>query len=281
MKTLIKIILVAMPLLLGSCSLSKKTAKAPVAQPDEVTADTTLLGKVNKKDTQNEYVVSKVKFSLEKGVQEITLTGNLRMKHDDVIQLQLMAFGMVEAARMEFTPDYVLLIDRINKQFLKATYAEVDFLRNQGINFYTLQALFRATFFMPGKNHPSASDMKSFTTEVSGSECVVSYEHNHMLYTWLTDVTTNQIKMANIVFRSLTAGNTQLSWDYQDYATLNKVAFPSRHYVTVTSQDITVNLTMNLSYLKNKSGWETRTKVSDKYRQVSVDDMLRRFLALG
>ena len=90
-----------------------------------------------------------MKFTLEKGVQEITLTGNMRMKYDDVIQLQLMAFGMVEAARLEFTPEYVLLIDRINKQYLKATYTEVDFLRNQGINFYTLQALFRGNLFPP------------------------------------------------------------------------------------------------------------------------------------
>ena len=281
MKNLIKIAVVAMPLLMGSCSLFKKTTKAPVKQPVEVKADTTLLGQINKGAGQNEYVVSKVKFTLEKGVQEITLTGNMRMKYDDVIQLQLMAFGMVEAARLEFTPEYVLLIDRINKQYLKATYTEVDFLRNQGINFYTLQALFRGNFFMPGKKHLEASDMKKFTTETSGDECVVSYEQNHMLYTWLTDVNTKQMKMANIVFRSLTAGNTQMAWDYQDYSPLNKAPFPSRHYVTVTSQDVIVNLTMNLSYLKSKSGWETRTKVSDKYRQVTVDEMLKRFLALG
>jgi thiol:disulfide interchange protein DsbD len=31
------------------------------------------------------------------------------MKRDDVIQLQLMAFGFVEAGRIEFTKDYVLI----------------------------------------------------------------------------------------------------------------------------------------------------------------------------
>ena len=29
-----------------------------------------------------------------------------------------------------------------------------------------------------------------------------------------------------------------------------------------------------------ESDWETRTKVSDKYREVTVDQILRRFMAL-
>ena len=86
--------------------------------------------------------MSKVKFSVEVGAQKLTLTGNLKMKRDDCIRLQLMAFGFVEAGRIELTPDYVLIMDRINKQYLKAPYVQVDFMRNNGLNFNTMQALF-------------------------------------------------------------------------------------------------------------------------------------------
>ena len=85
------------------------------------------------------------------GPQDLTLTGNLKMKRDDVIRLQLMAFGFVEAARLEFTKEYVLIMDRINKQYLRVPYDYLAFMRNSGINFYSLQALFWNELFQPGE----------------------------------------------------------------------------------------------------------------------------------
>ena len=273
--------LVAIPLLLGSCSSVKKNQRDTTQQPEPLKGDTTLLQQVNNNSQRPEYVVSKVKFTVEKGVQEITLTGNFRMHRNDVIQLQLMAFGMVEAARIELTKDYVLIMDRINKQYLKATYREIDFLRNQGINFFTLQSLFAGELFLPGKESLKSSDLTQLESEDTGEDCVIRYEQEHMFYSWLADTATKQIKMANITFRSITAGNTQLNWDYQNYYSSKQLVFPSRHKVVFSTADQKVTVGINLNYLKRDAGWNTRTKVSDKYRKVTVDQMLRRFMALG
>ena len=102
-----------------------------------------------------------------------------------------------------------------------------------------------------------------------------------MFYSWLADTATKQIKMANITFRSITAGNTQLNWDYQNYYSSKQLVFPSRHKVVFSTADQKVTVGINLNYLKRDAGWNTRTKVSDKYRKVTVDQMLRRFMALG
>ena len=74
---------------------------------------------VNDNQQQVRFLTSKLRFSVEVGARQMSLTGNLKMKRDDVIRLQLMAFGFVEAGRLEFTKDYVLIVDRINKQYLK------------------------------------------------------------------------------------------------------------------------------------------------------------------
>ena len=37
---------------------------------------------------------------------------------------------------------------------------------------------------------------------------------------------------------------------------------------------------MKLNYLDEAQGWEEHTEVSNKYREVSIDDMLKRFMAL-
>ena len=37
---------------------------------------------------------------------------------------------------------------------------------------------------------------------------------------------------------------------------------------------------MTLNYIGKEDDWETRTQLSGKYRQVSVDEILRRFMSL-
>ena len=37
---------------------------------------------------------------------------------------------------------------------------------------------------------------------------------------------------------------------------------------------------MTLNYIGNETEWETRTEVSNKYREVTVDEILRRFMSL-
>jgi hypothetical protein len=49
---------------------------------------------------------------------------------------------------------------------------------------------------------------------------------------------------------------------------------------TLTTPKKEVKLSMKLSYLGNEKDWPTRTEVSEKYRQVTVDDILMRFMAL-
>ena len=248
-----------------------------------------LLSKVDSHAQRNAtYVGSKLKFSVSVGDQQLSLTGNLRMKRNDVIRLQLMAFGFVEAARMEFTKDYVLILDRINKQYLKAPYFYIDFLRNSGINFNTLQALFWNELFQPDKEVLNEEDMKKFTTsELGEDEAIINFEDgdgeqvkSKMFYSWLVNNLTGRIKMANIMYRDQMHGNTQLNWEYREFKKLGSKPFPSDMAVTLTTPKKEVKLGVKLNYLNNDSDWDTRTRVSDKYREVDIDDMLKRFMAL-
>ena len=37
---------------------------------------------------------------------------------------------------------------------------------------------------------------------------------------------------------------------------------------------------MTLNYIGHDTEWETRTEISNKYREVTVDEILRRFMSL-
>lgn len=284
MKTsyFLKVAVLALPLVLASCGSKKKMVEEQKPVVTVSSEQTAFLDKVSNNVQTTKFITSKVKFSVEVGSQDITLTGNLKMKRDDVIRLQLMAFGFVEAARLEFTKDYVLIMDRINKQYLKAPYMSIDFLRNSGLNFYTLQALFWNELFQPNRSKISADDLQKFTTNTDNGDVVISLEDTKLDYSWLANEKTGLIKMANILYKDRFNGNTQLNWDYDDFKSLESTnkKFPNSMNVTLTTQKKEVKLGIKLNYINNETEWETRTEVSNKYREVSIDEILQRFMAL-
>jgi hypothetical protein len=229
------------------------------------------------------FITSKLKFTIEYGDRRMTLTGNLRMKRDDVIMLQLMAFGFVEAGRLEFTKDYVLIMDRVNKQYLKTPYRNVSFLRNSGINFHTLQALFWNELFLPGQEEVDSTMLSKFNSTRGDEEVIITFEEkdSKMNYSWLANEKSGQIKMANIAYRDQFKGNAQLNWSYDEFEKMGNKQFPCEMNIVLTTYESEVKMGIKLNYLDNKSDWETRTNVSDKYRQVTVDEILQRFLSLG
>ena len=64
------------------------------------------------------------------------------MKRNDVIQLSLVTFGILEVARIEMTPDYFMLINKMERQYVKAAYSDVPFLSRGNVDFRFIQAFF-------------------------------------------------------------------------------------------------------------------------------------------
>ncbi|MBR1394677.1 MAG: DUF4292 domain-containing protein [Prevotella sp.] len=279
-SSLLKVAILAWPLVFVSCKSKKVvTDDNPTPVP---TSQTQFLNKVKDNVQTTKFITSKVKFTVEVGSQNISLTGNMKMKRDDVIRLQLMAFGFVEAARLEFTKDYVLIMDRINKQFLKAPYMSIDFLRNSGLNFYSLQALFWNELFQPNRVSVNEEDLLKYATTESGDDIVISLDDSRIDYSWLASRESGVIKMANILYKDRLNGNSQLNWDYVNFATLenSNVKFPDEMNVTLTTPKKEVKLRLKLNYIGNETEWNTRTEVSNKYREVTIDEILQRFMAL-
>jgi hypothetical protein len=287
-SSILKIAVLAMPLLLSSCIFHKKAVKEEAPQPltAEELQNKNFVDRVQDNVQTARFITSKVKFSVEVGAQKLTLTGNLKMKRDDVIRLQLMAFGFVEAGRIEMTKDYVLIMDRINKQYLKAPWMQIDFLRNSGLNFSSMQSLFWNELFKPnpvivGKK-AVADTTATFSTIESGDDMIIQLNEGKMDYSWLVSRNDALIKMANIQYKDRfnSDNNAQLNWDYDKFEMFSSKKFPMKHAISLTTAKKDVKLGMTLNYIGSDTEWETRTEVSNKYREVTVDEILRRFMSL-
>lgn len=281
-----KLVTLALALVLASCGSKKKLLETePQPAPVTTTTRAAILEKVqNNVNVQPpKYITSKVKVNISTGSQDVPLSGSLKMKRDDVIRLQLMAFGLVEAARLEFTKDYVLIMDRINKQYLKAPYADVEFLRANGLNFYTLQALFWNELFQPNRVTLSEEDLQKFDTDTDkDGNALIKFDDKKFGYSWLASLKTGLIKQAKVVFKDQNSDSTGLTWNYADFGLLKESSrqFPNDMGIVLKTTKKEVQLSLKLNSVSHDSDWEPYTEVSSKYREVTVDEILKRVMSL-
>ena len=87
-------------------------------------------------------VTAKLRLDLSSGERSLSVGGMLRMKRNDVIQLSLVTFGILEVARIEMTPDYFMIVNKMERQYVKAAYSDVPFLKRSNIDFRMIQAFF-------------------------------------------------------------------------------------------------------------------------------------------
>lgn len=274
MRSIVKIFLLCLPVwLLTSCGSSKNLAKENPAANNSASVKATELLTRSEEQATPEYLTAKMKFNYIQGKQDISVGGSLKMKRDDVIQLSLVALGIVEAARIEFTKDEVLIIDRINKRYVRCAYNQLSFLAQAELNFYSLQALFRNELFVPGKTTLKGNESLLKNTRTTSSEAEYTYQNTQLKYTFLVNVADALLKEVK-VGAAKGHEDIQFNWQYSDQRLSNGRQYPTRYNVTLSgTKGFEVNIT--LSNISNDSKWETRTSVKNSYTQMDAKELLQ------
>lgn len=285
-----------LPLLLASCGAKQAVVKdtvssKPVAastvtdKQNDGVGKLTFVQKVSDNQVYSKNITGSMSFTMQMGSKDITVPGALRMRKDEVIRLQLFIPILgTEVGRLEFTPTYVLIIDRLHKEYIKADYTQVDFLKKQGITFYSLQALFWNQLLLPGSQKVSESDLKKFDANlaVQGDAVPVTYKNGDMTYTWMADRSTGRIDQARIDFKSAQYGTSTLHLQYGDFKSVGVKLFPASQNLTLTTdagnqkREVEINIDMN--DVKTDSNWDTQTEISSKYKQVSPQEALSKIM---
>ena len=207
------------------------------------------------------------------------------MRRDKVIRLQLFIplIGS-EIGRLEFTPDYVLVIDRLHKQYIKGDYNQLDFLRDNGLNFYSLQALFWNQLLLPGVERVGEGDLQKFQVNLDGAgeKVPVSLKNGNISFVWNTTRSNARIGDAEVTYTSASQGNSQLKWQYADFKPLGSKAFPATQKFSFSTnvdgkaRKATINIEMD--ELKTISDWEAESTVSGRYKQMDAKDVFGKLL---
>lgn len=274
-------------LLLASCRSHKGLVKENITKTEqkaEASHTSTLSEQVVPKllagNSKAGYVTAKMKFAISGMGKDLSVGGSIKMKRDDVIQLSLVAFGIIEAGKIEFTKDYVLVIDRINKRYVKVPYNKVDFLSVAHLDFNVLQSLFWNELFVPGKAEPSAGDFTAVKSG-DGTSVTLSRKDDMFTYTFVAGLTDYLLRQVTVNSVSGGANAAKVDWKYSDFTPYNGHSYPGQIAVNVTGLKQPVSVTMRFSRINNDSDWETRVKVNSGYEQLNLNDLLKMLSKLG
>ena len=293
--TLIKLLLLCIPLFGAACSAKKVVidhakSTSSTAQQEDAQAlavkKLTFVQKVSDNQVYAKNIVGSMSFNIQAGDKDITVPGSVHMRKDEVIRLQLFIplIGS-EVGRIEFTPDYVLVIDRIHKEYIKADYSQLDFLKKNGLTFYSLQALFWNQLLIPGAQRVTESDLKKFDVVFNNlSSNLVSFNSGNISYTWNADAATGQINTADVVYSHAAHGTSKLNWQYSNFKSVGVKNFPATQTFTMSSSAVkggaALQVTLKMNEVKTDDNWETHTIPSDKYKKVEAEDVFSKILSL-
>ena len=270
-------------LLFASCGTKKQTVSTSTVATEStgttVSPLQNIVQTVNANRLSETYATAKINLTLSTGDKSASLGGTLRMKRNDVIQLSLVTFGILEVARIEVTPDYFMAIDKVGRQYLKAAFQEISFLKTAGIDFYTLQALFwDELFLLNGSN--AAPTEKQFTKSMEGDKAkLVNADSRLAVLNFLVDKLTGLIQKTSVSPHK-NGASPYLTWEYAKFEQFEGKSFPVRHLIMVANDKKPINATLSLSNLKNEKGWETRTEISSRYKEITIDELLSRIMKL-
>lgn len=257
--------------ILSSCSASKSLKKShSIDGMSEMEYLENVMARSGKRDA----LTGKMTMSIHLGGKQVAkVNGTLRIKKGEVIQLSVAPLLGIEVARAEIAPGGVLIIDRLNKRYVEASFGELKSFSNADLDFLSLQALFLNELFLPGRVGLSTVNTSAFDMELEADRVVLNVKKkkrfSYQFYTSLTDASLKETCIGLIGTPYL------LRWKYDDFRKLGQMRFPSDMLVTFEGGEKVVQATLNFSRLSMDADWKTHTEVSEKYKKVELGDILK------
>ena len=280
MKATIRFSIMLLCIVLASCGTKKQTVASGGGGKSGIAPLENIVQTVNANRQDETFATAKMNFSFASGDKSASVGGTLRMKRNDVIQLSLVTFGILEVARIEMTPEYFMGIDKVNKQYIRATYQDVSFFKKAGIDFYTLQALFWDELFVFGGSNSMPTD-KQFKKSMEGERAkLTNDESQHAVLTFLVNMLTGLVQQASVSPRTQ-GSSPYLTWEYAEFGSFGQKRFPTKHFLTIPNDGKPIKASLSPSNLKNDSGWETRTDTPKRnYKEVTIEQLMSLLMKL-
>jgi len=221
---------------------------------------------------------SRLRMTIPMKKGDYTLNGTLKMQRDELIQISLLLpIIRTEAARIEISPENILVIDRMNKRYASVPVAELREIFHTEVDFPMLQSFFTNAIFLPGGEAPRPS--LHAAAGDNANELTFVHKSSEFIYSFLTSLESNRLVSSSIETHS---SSYRLQWEYDNFIPVGQTTFPSKMTVLIgkksdpsrtTFELSRIELSSNTSEPAGKSG--SGTLPPARYEQIQLSDILK------
>ena len=214
-------------------------------------------------------------MTISTGTKTLSSKGTLRIVNNEAIQLSIQPLFGIEMFRLYVEPDHIIILDRMNKRYVKESFDDIKGKNPIGFNFYTLQSLFTNNLFVTDKSSVSVQDYKKFKFAES--------EDNYLL--------TGRDKKSEVDYNFYVNGNDQiiltelnmptkgysLQWTYDQFSLMKDLFFPYEMKIAASMQKRKLNTSLSLSSIILNDPLTLETSIPDSYTRVELKEVLKMF----
>ncbi|MDO5523691.1 MAG: DUF4292 domain-containing protein, partial [Bacteroidia bacterium] len=256
---------------LHSCKSKKQAvAAAPVEEKVDVDLFTDILNSQLNFGTFS----ARLNLNLTSGTRTISSRASLKIVNDKAIQLSIQPLFGVEMVRLHIDADTLVMLDRMNRRYIKESITDVKKVYPVGFDFKTLQSLLTNQLFVSGKTEVIYSDHEKFSTRrVSDMHYLLKSVDSESGIEYSFTIDGND----RIASTSLTEpkDNYSLNWQYADFIMQSNKAFPQNMDVALASPKRKMNVGMEFSAITLDENFELPVSVPDSYTRATISDIVK------
>lgn len=256
--------------LVASCSSSRHATKGAST---ENLSGTAYVNELISRSSAWDALTAKMSLTLDPdGKKPTKVSGSLRMRRGEVIQLSITPMLGIEVARAEISPDGVLVMDRMNKRYVQVSFDELKEMTHTDLDFHILQSLFLNELFLPGKSALTARDASAFAVSPDSGAVIIDVKKTRRFAFRFRADTDGRLTKSRISLPDTPYG---LDWQYDKFRPLEQGQFPGQMQVSFEGGKKPVTALFDFSRLSVNADWETHTTVPKKYEKVEWQEIVK------
>ena len=260
--------------LLGVVSCKSKRQVIRTTSPVEAKADSQLFSDMLAKEPSFATLSSRLNLSISTGTRSLSSKANLKIINNRILQISVQPLFGVEVLRFHIDRDSIIVLDRMNKRYVKESLKDIRKRYPAGFDYTTFQALFTNNLFVSGKPEVSQKDYNRFdysstlndyylkaTDQISGTEYVFTINAD------------DRIRFSHLMDAD---NNYSVLWEYTDFTVTDAdKIFPYKMSVTAGSPKRKLDVAITFSNVVFDEPLELSVSVPDSYSRVALSEIIK------
>ena len=222
-----------------------------------------------------ETLSSNLKLTIQTGEKNkaISTDAQLRIRKGEAIQLSLrIPILGSEALRIVITPDNLLIIDRLNKQYLFESMENIRKNASFDFDYYSLEALLTNQLFIAGKKEITPDDFSSFKIREEEYDVYLSNIDNQKIVYDFKSNFTDRIQ-STVMSQEKTQSRVVLRYDDWGLAS-NKRTFPMKTNLVLTIPNSTYSLDFSYRNMDVDTSFSIEQNYPEKYKRITLSEVI-------